>query len=193
MRRPRTWSQDWLRRDFSRAATPPCGGLAGELGFEPRQTESESVVLPLHHSPKIALRYQRLSRMTWQSCCGRTHPKQRPRKCALLPAWSPAWQALMAEIWAGKQGANPRCLFPAQLTGASRPDTNQERRSLQWRHTLNACTTKPATSSATRIVLNLISTGGNQCARLPRSRGHLDEDFVDARIPDADASRGLLG
>jgi hypothetical protein len=26
-------------------------GLAGELGFEPRQTESESVVLPLHHSP----------------------------------------------------------------------------------------------------------------------------------------------
>ena len=25
--------------------------MAGELGFEPRQTESESVVLPLHHSP----------------------------------------------------------------------------------------------------------------------------------------------
>src|SRR4051812_30578844 len=32
--------------------------LAGELGFEPRQTESESVVLPLHHSPIIAQRYQ---------------------------------------------------------------------------------------------------------------------------------------
>src|SRR6266849_279529 len=28
--------------------------LAGELGFEPRQTESESVVLPLHHSPQVA-------------------------------------------------------------------------------------------------------------------------------------------
>ncbi len=29
-----------------------CGAfVAGELGFEPRQTESESVVLPLHHSP----------------------------------------------------------------------------------------------------------------------------------------------
>src|SRR6185437_1390474 len=28
--------------------------LAGELGFEPRQTESESVVLPLHHSPKLS-------------------------------------------------------------------------------------------------------------------------------------------
>src|SRR5215472_6156932 len=27
-------------------------GLAGEPGFEPRQTESESVVLPLHHSPR---------------------------------------------------------------------------------------------------------------------------------------------
>src|SRR6266851_236225 len=29
------------------------GHLAGELGFEPRQTESESVVLPLHHSPRV--------------------------------------------------------------------------------------------------------------------------------------------
>jgi hypothetical protein len=29
--------------------------VAGELGFEPRQTESESVVLPLHHSPSKAL------------------------------------------------------------------------------------------------------------------------------------------
>ena len=28
-----------------------CAELAGEPGFEPRQTESESVVLPLHHSP----------------------------------------------------------------------------------------------------------------------------------------------
>ncbi len=28
--------------------------VAGELGFEPRQTESESVVLPLHHSPTAA-------------------------------------------------------------------------------------------------------------------------------------------
>jgi hypothetical protein len=33
--------------------------LAGELGFEPRQTESESVVLPLHHSPSKHLIYQR--------------------------------------------------------------------------------------------------------------------------------------
>jgi hypothetical protein len=29
--------------------------VAGELGFEPRQTESESVVLPLHHSPRDSL------------------------------------------------------------------------------------------------------------------------------------------
>ena len=26
-------------------------GFVGSLGFEPRQTESESVVLPLHHDP----------------------------------------------------------------------------------------------------------------------------------------------
>src|SRR6266542_3170204 len=28
---------------------------AGELGFEPRQADPESAVLPLHHSPLIAL------------------------------------------------------------------------------------------------------------------------------------------
>jgi hypothetical protein len=26
----------------------------GELGFEPRQADPESAVLPLHHSPKVA-------------------------------------------------------------------------------------------------------------------------------------------
>ena len=36
--------------------------LAGELGFEPRQTESESVVLPLHHSPMISYQNQSVSR-----------------------------------------------------------------------------------------------------------------------------------
>jgi hypothetical protein len=39
-----------------------CQNLAGELGFEPRQTESESVVLPLHHSPPKHLIYQRFFR-----------------------------------------------------------------------------------------------------------------------------------
>jgi hypothetical protein len=34
--------------------------LAGELGFEPRQTESESVVLPLHHSPIFSDTYTAL-------------------------------------------------------------------------------------------------------------------------------------
>ncbi len=29
----------------------PCEGEAGELGFEPRQADPESAVLPLHHSP----------------------------------------------------------------------------------------------------------------------------------------------
>src|ERR1700675_1569623 len=40
--------------------------MAGELGFEPRQTESESVVLPLHHSPRIAQRNQRIMRSIGQ-------------------------------------------------------------------------------------------------------------------------------
>ena len=43
----------------SRKAYIPKGfKLAGELGFEPRQTESESVVLPLHHSPPKCLIYK---------------------------------------------------------------------------------------------------------------------------------------
>ena len=41
-----------------RMRTDANGSVAGELGFEPRQTESESVVLPLHHSPIIAQRHQ---------------------------------------------------------------------------------------------------------------------------------------
>jgi hypothetical protein len=39
--------------DLRRQSGSAFFGLAGELGFEPRQTESESVVLPLHHSPII--------------------------------------------------------------------------------------------------------------------------------------------
>src|SRR3954466_6621373 len=70
-------SNKWLRRKGSSASTlnqrcaKPCTKLAsnghrrfprdrnsrdfeaGELGFEPRLTESESVVLPLHHSPML--------------------------------------------------------------------------------------------------------------------------------------------
>ena len=38
-------------RVFSRWSGDEGRKLAGEPGFEPRQTESESVVLPLHHSP----------------------------------------------------------------------------------------------------------------------------------------------
>ena len=30
-----------------------CSGMAAEEGFEPSQTESESVVLPLHNSAKL--------------------------------------------------------------------------------------------------------------------------------------------
>jgi hypothetical protein len=38
-----------------------CWGVAGELGFEPRLTESESAVLPLNYSP-ILSRNQHISR-----------------------------------------------------------------------------------------------------------------------------------
>ena len=38
--------------------------MAGEQGFEPRQTESESVVLPLHNSPSDECYYT-----TYKSVC----------------------------------------------------------------------------------------------------------------------------
>src|SRR5262245_35595002 len=50
MRRPTSWA----RRHALATAQNLLGffrSVAGEPGFEPRQTESESVVLPLHHSP----------------------------------------------------------------------------------------------------------------------------------------------
>jgi hypothetical protein len=40
--------------------------LAGELGFEPRLTESESAVLPLNYSPTIRLIYQELASSVFQ-------------------------------------------------------------------------------------------------------------------------------
>ena len=46
------------RKEKSRS---PIGDLllAAELGFEPRQTESESVVLPLHNSATNMIYYNR--------------------------------------------------------------------------------------------------------------------------------------
>src|SRR5579859_2738864 len=70
--------------------------LAGELGFEPRQTESESVVLPLHHSPRITQDINSLAGCLDISVQRVRLPNRRPRECDLLPAWSRAWQALMA-------------------------------------------------------------------------------------------------
>src|ERR1700737_4428155 len=74
--------------------------LAGELGFEPRQTESESVVLPLHHSPKIAQRHQQVRRSFGQlPAAGLASPARLAPFYSLLPAlvnplasaWRWAW------------------------------------------------------------------------------------------------------
>ena len=66
-------------------------GVAGELGFEPRQTESESVVLPLHHSPIIAQQIQWLDDLKGNRLArDRVDPA---KACAVLPAQSRPWQA----------------------------------------------------------------------------------------------------
>ena len=48
--------------------TPACsrGIMAAELGFEPRQTESESAVLPLHNSAMLRLSSQRERYLLYQ-------------------------------------------------------------------------------------------------------------------------------
>jgi hypothetical protein len=71
--------------------------LAGELGFEPRQTESESVVLPLHHSPIIALVHQRVRWMSGQSAATGSRQIAVCADGVVLLAWSGPWQA-------GKEG-----------------------------------------------------------------------------------------
>jgi hypothetical protein len=48
--------------------------VAGELGFEPRQTESESVVLPLHHSPPKWLILQNFFDEFCNQCQGFANP-----------------------------------------------------------------------------------------------------------------------
>jgi hypothetical protein len=67
--------------------------VAGELGFEPRQTESESVVLPLHHSPKFHNNINALI-----ACCAVVRGRcGNPFRCgAVLLAPSRAWQARAA-------------------------------------------------------------------------------------------------
>src|SRR5258706_11832920 len=61
--------------------------LAGELGFEPRQTESESVVLPLHHSPIICQRTQCVTAFCCAIACNGILQKSRPRRSVF---YSPA-------------------------------------------------------------------------------------------------------
>src|ERR1700743_344116 len=65
--------------------------LAGELGFEPRQTESESVVLPFPHSPIIRSEINKLYCLPDEGRAG--FAKTLRRAGAVLLGPSGAWQA----------------------------------------------------------------------------------------------------
>src|ERR1700676_2701949 len=83
--------------------------LAGELGFEPRQTESESVVLPLHHSPRIYKRIQYVIRFCLAIACDGI--RQIPAECgAVLLARSRPWQAAAMPLSEKRLHAIPRRL-----------------------------------------------------------------------------------
>jgi transposase-like protein len=59
-RSPRSQGDPWPQKAAAGTIFTGCQCLAGELGFEPRQTESESVVLPLHHSPILPNKFNHL-------------------------------------------------------------------------------------------------------------------------------------
>ena len=104
------------------------GPVAGEPGFEPRQTESESVVLPLHHSPmdypaqSIAYLAIRVNRMR------RDQDKSLPAGRSVLLAWSCPWQARRQRLFCG-----PRC--PAgPLPGMPKLWRRRRLPRVGWRH-----------------------------------------------------------
>ncbi len=68
--------------------TASTAGLAGELGFEPRQTESESVVLPLHHSPMNCSVFNTLRNSVRQSLAIGVLQKIPPR-CSVFYSLAP--------------------------------------------------------------------------------------------------------
>ena len=79
--------------------------MAGEPGFEPRQTESESVVLPLHHSP-IPSSFNGLIGNPTATRQG--SPASRCSAALFLPAAGRTWQAVEA-LFAGRPPA-PRAV-----------------------------------------------------------------------------------
>ena len=82
--------------------------VAGELGFEPRQTELEFVVLPLHHSPKF---HNNINALT--ACCAVARDGcGNPFRCgAVLLAPSRAWQARGGILASFRDGGRAVALF----------------------------------------------------------------------------------
>src|SRR5436309_1663117 len=86
------------RRDHgSRRALPQ----AGELGFEPRQADPESAVLPLHHSPSGVQTQVEPNSLPILAAA------QRPDKC---------FQSLVRPDWLGAARATPATLHACRGT-----------------------------------------------------------------------------
>src|SRR5690349_4543552 len=67
---------------------------AGELGFEPRLTESESVVLPLHQSPKAVNRTPRRvsGKVGCSARCGGCGRRAGAVEGAAPTLWAASWR-----------------------------------------------------------------------------------------------------
>ena len=98
-----------LRREArSDQAAADLPGLAGEPGFEPRQTESESVVLPLHHSPTELL--SEFNDLLNRLAVGRLRilRRSRLRRGAFLPARFRAGKHRSGGVFSGREwGRSP--------------------------------------------------------------------------------------
>ena len=100
------------RRELAKFATT----MAGDEGFEPPQTESESGVLPLHKSPKKVLR--RNASIIIQACghlssvnfknCGKNRQGDVSRRGKAIPT---VCDAAVAGAAAGKSGKGKPLVF----------------------------------------------------------------------------------
>ena len=103
--------------------------LAVEPGFEPRQTESESVVLPLHHSPMNVEQSQSVERVPETGLRSKRHGPAR----ALLPAPSAAWQARKGRGLAGGPADTAMRTALKSCKPWLRADRARRQRSSRWR------------------------------------------------------------
>src|ERR1700685_3087990 len=118
----RCWSECAVHRRLNPVVPTVCTfgriGLAGELGFEPRLTESGAAVLPLNYSP-FPSRNQHISRdreicLAVAKWCRSAHSRRRQARAPFRPS-RPIFQVSLLVPRLGFAASLFLCLFGAGL------------------------------------------------------------------------------